>query len=68
MEKRLPFTDGWNSFFHVLFGILGTASHFIFIGFLAYQLQDPSETNVIVDLAEFITGYFISFVALDKHL
>jgi hypothetical protein len=68
MEKRLPFTDGWNSFFHVFFGILGTASHFIFILFLAYQLIDPSEINVIVDLSEFIFGYYLSFISLSKHL
>ncbi len=58
---RYPFTDGWNSFFHLFFGFWGTSSHIIFILFLAYQLIDPSEMNVMIDLTEFIVGYWISY-------
>ena len=58
---RYPFTDGWNSFFHIFFGFWGTASPLIFIFFLAYQLIDPSEMNVMIDLTEFLVGYWISY-------
>jgi hypothetical protein len=58
---RYPFTDGWNSFFHLFFGFWGTASPIVFILFLAYQLIDPSEMNVMIDLTEFLVGYWISY-------
>jgi hypothetical protein len=61
---RYPFTDGWNSFFHFFFGVWGTASHLVFILFLAYQLIDPSEMNVIIDLAEFLIGYWFGYLVL----
>ena len=40
------FTDGWNSFWHFVFGLLGFYSPFVTILFVLYQLKDPFETNI----------------------
>lgn len=64
---RLPFTDGWNSFWHFVFGITGTGSPLIFLAFLAYQLKDPSEINILIDLAEFLVGYYLAVYSLGSR-
>ena len=51
------FTDGWNSFWHFVFGLLGFYSPFVTILFVLYQLKDPFETNITIDLTEFLIGF-----------
>ena len=54
---RLLFTDGLNSAWHVVFGILAVDFWWITPLFILYQLQDPFEKNIVVDLSEFAIGY-----------
>ena len=60
---RLLFTDGLNSFWHVAFGIVAVWFWWITPLFLAYQLKDPSEKNILIDLGEFAIGWALAFVA-----
>jgi hypothetical protein len=64
MSKKMRnlFTDGWNSFWHFVFGILGYYSWLTVVLFVLYQLQDPFETNITVDLTEFLLGYLTVYV------
>jgi len=59
---RSLFTDGWNSFWHVFFGCIGYYSLPVVVLFVLYQLKDPFETNITVDLTEFLVGYLIVYV------
>ncbi len=62
-KPRGLFTDGWNSFWHVVFGILATTfPRCIVPTFLAYQLYDPTDPNVCVDLSEFMYGFLVGMV------
>jgi hypothetical protein len=68
---RHLFTDGWNSFWHLIFGCL---SKFLWLAtpvFSAYQLIDPFEQNLLVDFSEFFMGYnltvFITYF-MTSHL
>ena len=54
---RHLFADGWNSFWHVVFGCLSKFLWWINPVFSAYQLMDPFEKNIIVDFSEFFIGY-----------
>ena len=59
-KPRGLYTDGWNSFWHIAFGIL--ASRFpriIVLLFMAYQLFDTQELNVCVDIIEFMYGFVL---------
>ena len=60
MGARRFFTDGWNSFFHCLIGILSVwiGNHLVFIFFLGYQLKDATDKNLFIDIGEFLVGYF----------
>ena len=55
--------DGFNSFWHVAFGFIAVWVWWITPIFVIYQLKDPFEKNVAVDLAEFILGYALGYVA-----
>jgi len=55
---RWPFTDGWNSFWHVLFGAVATQFAVVGILFTLYQFWDIFEKNMLVDMGEFFCGYF----------
>jgi len=65
---RPPFTDGHNSFWHVVFGIMAVWFWWITPLFLAYQLKDPIEKNILVDFGEFTVGYMLGFVTANKGL
>jgi len=54
---RKLFNDGYNSLWHFLFGILAYHYWIIIVIFVAYQLMDPTEENVLIDLTEFFIGY-----------
>lgn len=62
---RWIFSDGWNSFWHLAFGILAYKFEFIIVLFLAYQLllgKGAYEPNVTIDLLEFFIGYGLIFI------
>ncbi len=59
-KMRGVYTDGWNSFWHIVFGILASKFPKLIITlFMAYQLYDNQETNVVIDIAEFMYGYVV---------
>jgi hypothetical protein len=56
------FTDRWNSFWHFIFGFLGSYYRPVLDVFITYQMVDPLEKNMLIDIFEgmigFITGLF----------
>jgi len=67
---RPLFSDGWNSFWHVVFGILSVRFIFVLPIFVIYQLIDLYDKNLFIDLTEFFIGFFgILFVVfvLNNH-
>lgn len=68
-SRRTPrklYTDHWNSFWHVIFGVFAVKLLFIVPIFIFYQLADQDDKNVFVDLLEFsygfIAGLLFSFI------
>ena len=53
------FSDGFNSFWHVIFGILTFYYPFIIVFYILYQYNDPSDENLIIDIGEYIAGLII---------
>ncbi len=51
------FTDSWNSFWHVVFGFIGAFYPPVLIVFILYQLVDPFETNMQIDIFEGMIGF-----------
>jgi hypothetical protein len=59
-EKKKPrflFTDRWNSFWHIIIGVFAVKISSLVPMFILYQLADPSEINVFIDILEFTYGY-----------
>lgn len=56
---RPLFTDKWNSFWHVVFGMLAVRYYIIIPLFVAYQLMDWRDKNLFCDLLEFVVGYIM---------
>lgn len=56
---RKLFADGWNSFWHVFFGLLSYYAPVIMPNFLIYQLVDYLDVNLFVDLGEFVIGLLL---------
>jgi hypothetical protein len=58
---RPLFTDGWNSFWHVVFGILGSKYSLILISFLVYQVvtHDPLSRS-FAGILEFVVGFMLN--------
>ena len=54
-------TDGWNSFWHFFFGFAAWYIPLIIPLFVIYQLIDPYEKNILIDLSEFFIGFLIAF-------
>ena len=53
-KARALGTDGWNSFWHVFFGIAAYKYPVIIIFYVIYQLYfDWNNVNLTIDLAEF---------------
>jgi hypothetical protein len=65
---RLLFVDGWNSFWHVVFGCLSVFSWKVTCLFSVYQLLDPFEQNILVDFSEFFLGHNLMFIFLFSHI
>jgi len=61
---RKLFADGINSFWHVLFGILGVYWWGVIPGFIIYQYLDITEKNVRVDLGEFFIGFLVALACM----
>ena len=59
---RYPFTDGCNSFWHIFFGFLAfyLGSKMIVVFFLIWQLKDPREKNLFIDIGEFLFGFLLA--------
>lgn len=60
---RHPFTDGWNSFWHLAFGAWCMRWPWMAPAFVWYQLWDPLERNVWIDIFEFCAGLFVILVS-----
>ena len=61
-KPRLLFTDNWNSFWHIMFGVFAVKIKLIVPFFIWYQLLDQKEINVFVDILEFTYGYIFGFI------
>ena len=62
--SRPLFTDGFNSFVHFTCGVLAVICRPLVPLFTLYQLLDPYDVNMYVDILEFIVGYSIGMVFL----
>lgn len=66
MEEGIPafsrplFTDGFNSFVHFTCGVLAVIFKPLVPLFTLYQLLDPYDVNMYVDILEFIVGYTLA--------
>jgi hypothetical protein len=55
-RPRALFTDGYNSFWHFVFGMMSFYIKYIIPIFVLYQLYDYTDVNLWVDLMEFGSG------------
>jgi hypothetical protein len=53
------FTDGFNSFWHVILGIITIYFPYLFIFYILYQFNDFNDVNLIIDIGEYIIGLII---------
>lgn len=53
------FTDGWNSLWHFVFGLLALKYPIIVSVFIVYQFLNIYEANVFVDVFEFLIGHVV---------
>jgi hypothetical protein len=62
------FTDRWNSFWHFIFGFLGSFYRPVLDVFITYQMVDPLEHNMLIDIYEGIIGYIVGiyFILLNR--
>jgi len=56
---RELFVDGWNSFWHLVFGILSVPFPIMIPPFLLYQYVLKYDENSTIDTLEFIVGYIV---------
>lgn len=61
-SPRRLFTDNWNSFWHIAFGVLGYKLRLLVPLFIFYQFLDLTDVNVFVDIVEFLCGYLVGAV------
>lgn len=69
MKSRAFFTDGWNSFWHVFFGVLSIRFNIIVPIFIIYQLMHLYDDNLFIDISEFFVGIFgiYVFISVTKY-
>jgi hypothetical protein len=60
-KARKLFTDGYNSFWHVCFGILSLRFAVIIPNFIIYQCIDYTDANLFIDLGEFFVGFALIY-------
>jgi hypothetical protein len=56
------FTDGFNSFWHVIFGIITFYCPYVFLFYIVYQYNDPNDKNLIIDIGEYLIGVIIIII------
>jgi hypothetical protein len=61
-SPRRLFTDNWNSFWHVAFGVIAVKLQLFVPLFIFYQFLDLTDVNVFVDIIEFLCGYILGSV------
>jgi len=61
------FTDGYNSLWHVLFGVITLYFPYIFIFYIFYQYSDPSDINLKIDIFEYLVG-LIGIILITKNV
>lgn len=66
--SRHLFTDGFNSFSHFALGMLSIYFKWLVPTFTFYQLLDPNDVNMYVDILEFIIGYTIGLIVQSLFL
>jgi len=67
-NHRPLFTDGWNSFWHVIFGMMTLWYWWISPIFITYQLKDYKDPNLWIDLAEFLFGWIFMLAFINPLL
>jgi hypothetical protein len=58
------FTDGWNSAWHFMLGLLAVQYPLFVSLFIVYQFLNIYEVNVFVDVLEFVAGHLVACVLL----
>jgi len=61
---RALFVDGWNSFWHLAFGMLSVPVPLLIPFFLLYQFVLKYDGNSIIDTLEFVIGY-VTYLLVD---
>jgi hypothetical protein len=61
-SPRRFFTDGWNSLWHFVFGVLAIKFKLLVPLFIFYQCFDIFEENIFIDIWEFLIGYVFGYV------
>lgn len=62
---RKLFTDGYNSFWHVVFGMMGYYYYIIIVLFIVYQLVTDfynNNSNYIIDITEGLFGFMLMVI------
>ncbi len=54
---RFPFTDKWNSFWHIVFGAISIYIPIIIPIFVIYQIIQGTLNDLVIDIFEFFFGY-----------
>jgi hypothetical protein len=69
---RPLFSDGWNSFWHFIFGMIAAKYNIILILFLGYEIfKHKSISQSYASITEFFIGYIfakIFYIFLSDHL
>jgi hypothetical protein len=60
-RQRVLFTDGHNSLWHFLFGMMAFYVKYTIPIFALYQLYDYRDVNLWIDLLEFCLGFLWMF-------
>jgi hypothetical protein len=60
--SRHLFTDGFNSFSHFTLGAIAVYYQFLVPVCTLYQLLDPYDVNMYVDILEFVIGFTVGLV------
>jgi hypothetical protein len=53
------FTDGYNSLWHIIFGMMTLYFPYIFIFYILYQYNDPNDSNLVIDILEYLIGLLV---------
>jgi len=59
---RALFVDGWNSFWHIFFGMLSVPVPLLIPFFLLYQFVLKYDGNSMIDTLEYVIGYIAFLV------